>query len=129
MPQQLLHSAPYFPVADVAASARHYETVLGFRAEYGAGSEFAIVSRDGLAIMLRHVRDASKIVPNEAQGGTWDAFFWVADAQSLHDDLKTHGATIVYGPIVQAAYEMKEFAVRDQDGYVLGFGQDLTADQ
>ena len=30
----------------------------------------------------------------------------------------------VYGPIVQTEYNMKEFAVRDVDGYVLGFGQE-----
>ncbi len=35
------------------------------------------------------------------------------------------GAEIVYGPIVQQAYQMEEFAVRDRDGYVLGFGQPL----
>jgi hypothetical protein len=33
----------------------------------------------------------------------------------------------VYGPLVQAAYHMEEFAVRDADGYVLGFGQPVTA--
>jgi hypothetical protein len=32
----------------------------------------------------------------------------------------------VYGPIVQEAYQMEEFAVRDREGYVLGFGQPLT---
>ena len=121
-----MRSAPYFPVADVAASADHYETVLGFNTDYAAGHEFAIVSRDGLAIMLRRVADPSKIVPNERQGGTWDVFFWIADAQSLHDELLANGADIVYGPIVQTTYAMKEFAVRDRDGYVLGFGQDWT---
>jgi uncharacterized glyoxalase superfamily protein PhnB len=126
MPQQLMRSAPYFPVADVALSARHYETVLGFTSEYAAGNEFAIVSRDGLSIMLRRVADPSKIVPNEAQGGTWDVFFWIADAQSLYDELQANGADVVYGPIIQTAYQMKEFAVRDRDGYVLGFGQDWT---
>jgi catechol 2,3-dioxygenase-like lactoylglutathione lyase family enzyme len=124
MPQQLLRSAPYFPVADVAASARYYGKVLGFTSDYAAGNEFAIVSRDGLSIMLRRVADASKIVPNEAQGGTWEAFFWVTDAQSLHDELLANGADVVYGPIIQTAYGMKEFAVRDADGHVLGFGQD-----
>jgi hypothetical protein len=126
MPQQLIRSAPYFPVADVAASANHYQTVLGFTSEYTAGSEFAIVSRDGFSIMLRRVSDPAKIVPNEAQGGTWDVFFWITDAQSLHDELRANGADVVYGPIVQAAYAMKEFAVRDHDGYVLGFGQDWS---
>jgi hypothetical protein len=32
--QQLIKSAPYFPVPDVTASATHYESVLGFTKEY-----------------------------------------------------------------------------------------------
>ncbi len=122
---QLVRSAPYFPVPDVAAASSHYETVLGFTREYMAGDppQFAIVSRDGLAIMLRLVSDPAQISPNERQGGTWDVFFWVNDVQTLHEELRSNGADIVYGPIIQPEYAMKEFAARDRDGYVLGFGQ------
>jgi len=35
------------------------------------------------------------------------------------------GADIVYGPLIQESYQIKEFAVRDCDGHVLGFGQPL----
>ena len=122
---QLLRSAPYFPVGDAEQSARYYERVFGFQREYAAGSplQFAIMTRDGLSIMLRLVADASRISPNERQGGTWDAFFWVRDVRALHAELLKNGATIVYGPVVQQAYGMDEFAVRDPDGHVLGFGQ------
>jgi catechol 2,3-dioxygenase-like lactoylglutathione lyase family enzyme len=122
---RLIRSSPYFPVADVERSSTYYETVLGFRTVYAGGTppRFAIVSRDGLAIMLRLVADASAIVPIERQGGTWDAFFWVSDAESLCDELRENGADIVYGPIIQDEYDMKEFAARDLDGHVLGFGQ------
>jgi catechol 2,3-dioxygenase-like lactoylglutathione lyase family enzyme len=124
---QLLRSAAYFPVADVERSAHHYEAVLGFRQEYTGGSPpvFAILSRDGQAIMLRRVDDPEKIRPNERQGGTWDVFFWVRDALALHSEFVEKGADIVYGPIVQTEYQMEEFAVRDLDGYVLGFGQSM----
>jgi catechol 2,3-dioxygenase-like lactoylglutathione lyase family enzyme len=127
-PAQLLRSAPYFPVANLEQTAAHYERVLGFQREYVGGSppEFAILSRDGLAIMLRRVAAAKAIVPNEQQGGTWDAFFWVRDARALHAELTSSGAEIVYGPVVQDAYRMEEFAVRDREGYVLGFGQALA---
>jgi catechol 2,3-dioxygenase-like lactoylglutathione lyase family enzyme len=122
---QLLRSAPYFPVADVEQSATYYQHVLGFEAEYLAGTppRFAIVSRDGLCIMLRLVPAPDKIAPNERQGGTWDAFFWVRDVRSLHEELRGKGADIVYGPLIQSEYQMEEFAVRDREGYVLGFGQ------
>ena len=125
---QLLRSAPYFPVPDIESSAVHYERVLGFRREYvgGAPPEFAILSRDGLAIMLRVVPASQQIIPNEKQGGTWDVFFWVRDAQALHAELEANGADIAYAPIIQEAYQMLEFAVRDRDGYVLGFGQPVA---
>ena len=124
---QLLRSAPYFVVADIEQSAAHYEHVLGFRREYAGGTppQFVILSRDGLAIMLRLVATPEHISPNEKQGGTWDAFFWVRDARALHRELRANGADVVYGPILQEAYQMEEFAVRDRDGYVLGFGQSL----
>ena len=122
---QLLRSAPYFPVGDVERAAMHYERVFGFRREYAAGSppEFAIMTRDGLSIMLRRVPDSTQISPNERQGGTWDVFFWVRDVRALHAELTANGAVIVYGPGLQQAYRMEEFAARDADGYVLGFGQ------
>src|SRR5262245_26117374 len=106
---QLLRSAPYFPVADVEKTAAHYEQVLGFRREYVGGTppEFAIMSRDGLAIMLRLVQAPEQICPNEAQGGTWDAFFWVRDARALHAELSENGADVVYGPIIQESYQME----------------------
>ena len=49
-------------------------------------------------------------------------FFWVSDVEAMHDEISTKGARIVYPPTVQP-YGMKEFAIRDPNGYVLGFGQ------
>ena len=122
---QLLRCAPYFPVADVERSTAYYERVLGFRLDYAGGSppRFAIVSRDGLPVMLRMVATPERIRPSEQQGGTWDAFFWVRDVRALHAELQARGADVVYGPLHQAEYQMDEFAVRDSDGHVLGFGQ------
>ena len=126
-PAQLLASAPYFPVADVTASAEYYGRVLGFTTAYAGGTEFAIVNRDGLSIMLRRVKEPDRIRPSEQQGGTWDAFFWVRGIETLHAELLANGATIVYGPIFQASYNVDEFAVRDRDGHVLGFGEQREA--
>src|SRR6267142_617922 len=121
---QLLRSAPYFPVADLEQSAAHYERVLGFHCEYSGGTppQFAILSRDGLAIMLRVVPTPERIRPNEKQGGTWDAFFWVRDVRALHAELRASGADIVYGPIVQEAYQMEEGAGREDPADPAGHG-------
>ena len=126
---KLLRSAPYLPVADVAKTAAYYRDVFGFDDEYfgGVPPVFAICSRDGLVIMLRRVAAPELIRPMESQGGTWDAFFWVTDILALHAEFVARGATIVYGPMVQEAYRMREFAVRDPDGHVLGFGESLES--
>jgi hypothetical protein len=47
----------------------------------------------------------------------------VDDARTLHAELLERGAVVVYGPTMQEAYRMLEFAVRDCDGHVLGFGE------
>jgi len=124
----ILRGAPYFPVADVASIGDYYRDVLGFQREYAAGDppEFAVYSRNGSPIMFRRVADASLIRPNESQGGTWDVFFWVNDVEALYEELTSQGATTVYPPMVQP-YGMKEFAVRDPSGYVLGFGQQWSS--
>jgi uncharacterized glyoxalase superfamily protein PhnB len=125
---KLLRVAPYFPVGDVERTAKYYERVIGFTCDYMAGKPamFAILSRDAQAIMLRLVEDASAIVPMQRQGGTWDAFFWASDARGLFQELRDSGATVVYEPIIQP-YGVDEFAIRDPDGHVLGFGQKLES--
>jgi len=125
---RLLRCAPCFPIADFERTTAHYEQILGFRREYDGGEppHFAIMSRDGMTIMLRLVGAPYPSTPNEKQGGTWDAFFWVEDARALHAELSSKGATVVYGPIVQESYGMEEFGVRDCDGHVLGFGHVLA---
>jgi hypothetical protein len=43
--------------------------------------------------------------------------------RTLLNELRSSGATLVYDLVYQDAYNMDEFAVRDLDGYILGFGQ------
>ena len=127
--RQLQRAAPYFPVHNVEKVAEEYERVFGFSVEYLVGNpaEFAIVSRDGLPLMFRRVPSETLIAPNATQGGSWDVFFWVRDARKLYGELKAAGASIVYEPTLQESYHMLEFAVRDRNGYVLGFGEPQQA--
>lgn len=121
---RILRGAPYFPVADVAETGAYYRDVYGFGLEYSGGTPpvFAVYSRDGCALMLRRVAEPGRIVPTEAQGGTWDAFFWVSGVHALAEELRSRGARFVYEPTLQP-YGVMEFAVRDPTGHVLGFGE------
>jgi methyltransferase (TIGR00027 family) len=125
---QVLRSATCLVVPDVGRAVEYYRDVLGFAIELTPADEvqFAIVVRGAATVMLRLVDDGARIVPNEAQGGTWDLFLWVDDVEALHKELQVRGATIVQAPIVRP-YRIKEMVVRDLNGYVLAFGQDVAA--
>jgi len=58
----------------------------------GNPPQFAIVSRDGLSIMLRLGRQRRPDHPNESRR-TWDAFFWVDDADALARQLSANVRT------------------------------------
>jgi uncharacterized glyoxalase superfamily protein PhnB len=125
---EIVRSASYFPVPDVSSIGSYYRDVFGFEGEYSAGDppEFALFRRAGCTVMFRRVQQPNLICPNERQGGTWDVFSWVDDVEALFGELTARGAVIVYPPVIQH-YGMKEFAVRDPNGYVLGFGQEWPA--
>jgi uncharacterized glyoxalase superfamily protein PhnB len=123
-PARIVRVAPYLLVPDVAAAGDYYEKVLGFSREYLGGDppEFGIYARDGHPIMLRRAPDPGRIVPAERQGGTWDVFCWVEGLDALQAELKDRGADFAYELTIQP-YGMREIAVRDLNGYVLGFGE------
>jgi predicted enzyme related to lactoylglutathione lyase len=72
--------------------------------------------------MFRKVPAGTAIHPNEAQGGTWDVFYWVEQVDDLYAEFNAKGVDVVYGPTIQP-YGIREFAIRDPNGYVLGFGE------
>jgi uncharacterized glyoxalase superfamily protein PhnB len=79
--------------------------------------------RDGLTIMLGQAVDRNLIRPHGADGETWDAYVWVRDADALFAEFDAKGALVVHKPVFRAYYGNQEFAIRDPDGYILGFGQ------
>jgi len=123
-PARIVRVAPYLLVPDVAAAGDYYEKVFGFAREYLGGDppEFAIYARDGHPVMFRRAPDPARIIPVERQGGTWDVFCWVEGLDALQAELKRRGAVFAYELTIQQ-YGMREIAVRDLHGYVLGFGE------
>lgn len=124
-----LGTAPVFIVKDIFASGDYYKNILGFTFDqyWGEPPIFCMPGREGCIIMLQQAFDAAKVQPNsKVNEELWDAYFWVRDGQALFEEFKSNGAAIEYEPIVREYYNMKEFAVRDLDGYILAFGQDWT---
>ena len=51
----------------------------------------------------------------------FDLYVYVEDVEELHEELAERGAEILGGP-VNTEYGMREFRVRDPEGYILAFG-------
>ena len=124
---QFRGSAPYLIVQDLHKSLDYYHTALGFNKPklWGDPPEFAMPSRDGFIFMLKQA--GGEISPNPNGGGHWDAYVWINDADTLYAHCKANGGIIEYDPCIQKEYDMKEFAVRDLDGYIIAFGQHYEA--
>lgn len=121
--------APYFLVPDVVAAAEYYRGTLGFTFDrfWGEPPSFCMVQRGGVVIMLAQIEDGAQVRPNNLvgrEGGAWDAYLWVADADALHGEFLAKGATIARG-LCDQEYGCRDFDVLDCNGYRLCFGQNL----
>lgn len=125
--KQIIGTAPYFLVNDLSVSLDYYCDKLGFHRPqlWGDPPEFAMPNRDGFIVMLKQAPGGDTASPNGVRSEHyWDAYVWIEDADSLFSEFKAQGAQFEYEICIQDEYQMKEFAVRDPDGYVLAFGQD-----
>jgi catechol 2,3-dioxygenase-like lactoylglutathione lyase family enzyme len=104
-------------VSDVQASAEFYATKLGFVVAFSEGDPptFAGVNFDGVQIFLTQGQPAPQAC---------SVYFVVDDADGLYAWHRSNGVEIVEPPRDQP-YRLREYAVRDLDGYCLYFGHRL----
>ncbi|MEM6668741.1 MAG: glyoxalase superfamily protein [Pseudomonadota bacterium] len=117
-------SMPVLGVKDVSRSIAYYRDKLGFEVagEWGpeAGPlEFAIVSFGDITLAL----DLDEAVLPRSHG--WAAYLYVDDVDRLQRALTERGVEIVRPP-ANAFYGCRDMDVRDLDGHLLAFGQDLN---
>lgn len=116
-----IRAAPVIAVSDVARSTAYYSQKLGFTivGAWGEPPRFAIVQRGAMTLMLEGA--ALRPPPRHR---TWAAYIYVADADALFQDLRARGAEVTRAP-EDTNYGCRDFDVRDPDGHLLCFGQDL----
>jgi|GEM_PF-1729592 len=119
--------APCFFVDSVERSIAWYHANLGFEVEsrFEQPSSFAIVEFQGMRVLFREVSEQSIIQPNGRQPDAFDAYLWVSDISALHARVSETEADICSPLSLKEDYETLEFSVRDPDGYVIAFGQEV----
>ena len=112
-------------VEDVGRAFDYYTEKLGFDGHKWEANptHYAYVSRGDTYIHLACFggvgpRPNSEVVPPDM----FDLYIYVDDVEGLHAELLERGADILHAP-VDTEYGMRDFRVRDADGYVLAFGK------
>ena len=103
---------------DLAGTVAFWTDRLGFRCDDVSDADgWASLSRDGVGVMIA---TPNAHVPFETPGFTGSFYFNVNDVASLWDDLK--GNVAIAYPMDEFHYGMREFAIYDNNGYMLQFG-------
>ncbi|HEX6094693.1 MAG TPA: VOC family protein [Thermoanaerobaculia bacterium] len=108
---------PGLTVADIPAAVDFYTTKLGFQLDFtwGEPATFAGVHLDKVQIFLQQGKPAP--------GGT-SVYFKVGDADELFAFHQRNGVEIAE-PIDDRDYGIRDYSVRDSDGYYLTFGHHI----
>jgi catechol 2,3-dioxygenase-like lactoylglutathione lyase family enzyme len=108
-------------VPDLVRSADYFRDVLGFRVLWPEGSDWRLVERDSVRIMLGHC--PNDMQPSELGSHSWFGYLSVDDVDALHAELTASGAACT--PAADRSYGMREIVVTTPDGHRIVFGQDL----
>ncbi|AZN40963.1 VOC family protein [Paenibacillus albus] len=113
-----MSSSKILLVNDKESAKQHYMSVLGFDDE-GHG----IFVRDGVSVILHENKSEGAARPNYlVDNFSADLYSAVKRVESLYNEYVSKRANIVKELTLEAT-GMKEFAVKDVDGYILVFGE------
>jgi catechol 2,3-dioxygenase-like lactoylglutathione lyase family enzyme len=108
-------------VPDLERSAAYYRDVLGFSVGWEEASDWRLIERDGVRLMLGHCpRD---MLPSELGSHNWFGYLEVDDVDALHTEIVMRGATC--SSPKDTHYGMREIVVTTVDGHRIVFGQEI----
>jgi catechol 2,3-dioxygenase-like lactoylglutathione lyase family enzyme len=114
----LIRSEPILPVPDVVTTVRYYRSVLGFSDEWlwGDPTDFGGVRWGRIGLMFDQQAGLSERVQGLAHA------IFVEGIDSLHELHQRNGAEVVF-PLEMKGWGLREYTVRDLNGYLLRFGE------
>jgi uncharacterized glyoxalase superfamily protein PhnB len=113
---------PMLRTWDMPASIAFYRDILGFRCEaQDEGTGWASLERDGVAIMLS---GPNEHLDEKAPAFTGSLYIRTDDVAALWEALNDR-ARVCY-PLEDFDHGMREFAIYDNNGYLLQFGEEIV---
>ena len=108
-------------VPDLDKSAAYFRDVLGFRVLWGDATDWRLVQRDSVRVMLGHC--PNDMPPSDLGSHNWFGYLEVDDINALHAEITARSATC--SEPVNRAYGMREVVVTTVDGHRIVFGQQV----
>jgi catechol 2,3-dioxygenase-like lactoylglutathione lyase family enzyme len=121
MPPRIAPWAFVLAVRDLDKSAGYFRDVLGFKVLWTDASDWRLVERDGVRVMLGHC--PSDMPPAALGSHNLFGYIDVNDVAALHAEISARGA--VCAPPADRPYGMREIVVTTIDGHRIVFGQDV----
>lgn len=118
----LIGLTPTLYTRDIRGSVDFYVNTLGFERDGGDGSGVAFVRRDEVEIMFAW---PNAHMPFDGPQLTGTLYIRCDDVDAIWERVK-NAARVCY-PVEDFDYGMREFAIFDNNGYVLQFGQEIDA--
>ena len=116
---------PMLWTEDLKGSVDFYTRILGFTTNvFNEEWGFASLSKGDVSLMLSRPNEH---IPYDKIGFTGSFYFMTDSVDALWEELKDK-AGVCYG-IEDFFYGMREFAIYDNNGYLLQFGQEIEANQ
>lgn len=118
---KVLRAMPVLQVGDMARSVAFYNR-MGFHGDGwtddGGDVVFTVIQRGDVTIALQHTKGPPPV------NSHWAAYIYVEDLRALHGELKDAGLAVTEVR-TGLPYGCDDFDLRDPDGHLIAFGQDL----
>ena len=108
-------------VPDLDRSADYFRDVLGFRVLWKDATDWRLVERDSVRVMLGHCPDDTR--PADLGSHSWFGYLEVDNIDALYDEIVARGATC--SQPADRHYGMREVVVTTVDGHRIVFGQEV----
>lgn len=113
--QYLLSASPVLASLDMDKTLHFYTNRLGFKATYH-DSSYGIVVRD--KIVIHFWKCDNRIFPENTS-----CYVYVQQVDELYQEMQSAGVIHPHGALDDKPWGMREFAILDEDGNLIWFGQ------
>lgn len=116
--EHLQIAIPVMASLNIDKTVRFYQEKLGFDRLGWKDKNYAVLGRDKIEIHLRKCND--RIHPEHTS-----CYIKVMNVDDLYEEMTNSGVVHPNGTIKNQAWNMREFAILDEDGNMIKFGQNL----